>query len=228
MSTVEPSALNLSQEALQHLIKFEGVRYQVYDDATGKVVSSYSEVRGYPTIGVGHLITDGERPQYSAYLVGAQSLSEEQVLNLLRSDVEQRAQKSLRPRVIVPITQSMWDAMIIQAFNTGPNTNVLKETAQYINLGKFDEALRRFSQRAVTSKGKVLTGLVKRRDYEIHLFQREGNPFVTSFSQGSALPQVVHSVIEPWMISLAGVSVSGLFLLSMLRLRWSRQRRRDS
>lgn len=224
MSTVEPSALNLSQEAIQHLINFEGVRYQVYDDATGKVVSSYAAVRGYPTIGVGHLITEAEKSQYAAFLGGGQSLTEDQVLALLRSDVEQRAQKTLRPRIIVPITQSMWDAMVLQGFNTGPNTNVLKETAQYINLKKFDEALKRFSQRPVTSKGNVLSGLIKRRDYEIALFQRDGNPFLHE-----APPlRVPGLVIEPWMISLAGVSVSGLFLLAMLRLRWVRQQQHDS
>ena len=54
---MEDTLVKLSKEGFDRLSKHEGVRYQVYDDANGRVVSSYSEVMGYPTIGIGHLIT---------------------------------------------------------------------------------------------------------------------------------------------------------------------------
>jgi GH24 family phage-related lysozyme (muramidase) len=89
-----------SDEGLQELIQTEGVRYQVYDDATGKTVSSYSQVRGYPTIGVGHLIKDKERSQFSQFLGGRQKMSKNQVFRLLKHDVPRYA-KPVAKRIYV-------------------------------------------------------------------------------------------------------------------------------
>ena len=48
--------MRMSDDGIQRLIKSEGVRYQVYDDRGGAIISAYEDARGYPTIGVGHLI----------------------------------------------------------------------------------------------------------------------------------------------------------------------------
>ena len=48
--------MRMSTDGLKELIKSEGVRYQVYDDASGRTLFSYSDAIRYPTIGVGHLI----------------------------------------------------------------------------------------------------------------------------------------------------------------------------
>ena len=49
-----------------------------------KIVSSYEEVTGFPTIGVGHLIKDNERNKYSKYFKGGKSLTPLQVDQLLK------------------------------------------------------------------------------------------------------------------------------------------------
>ena len=59
--------MTISKNGLKKLVAHEGSKYTVYDDKTGKSVSSYSQCLGGPTIGVGHLIQNNERIFFSKY-----------------------------------------------------------------------------------------------------------------------------------------------------------------
>ena len=167
----------ISNEGLEHLIKTEGVRYQIYDDKTGKVVSSFAQVRGYPTIGVGHRIYPDAQSSYSKYLGGKRKLSQYQVMELLRKDVqkfEDRIQKRIGDKA--PMTQSMWDAIISLAFNAGANASSVKKAAEAVKQGNYRAAASAILNGPVKSRGVVRSGLVKRRRAEAKLFMQDGLP----------------------------------------------------
>ena len=225
------AAFTISPEGLEFLRKHEGVRYQVYDDRTGSTVSSYEAVQGYPTIGIGHLITNAEKERFRPYLgssgsSGGASLSHAEVMALFASDVANKFEKILRPRITGRINQKMWDALIIQSFNTGPNTNAIKTTIAHINNGNYDQSVLSFQTRPVTSKGKVLSGLVKRRDEEVKLYgtgvfelKRQMLDEQQSGSNKEEIAPQRTNTTPVWVIASAGVSAATLFLLAMLRIR---------
>ena len=176
----------ISDEGLKELISMEGVRYQVYDDRTGKTVESYSQVMGYPTIGVGHLITSKQRSSFAPYLGGGRKLSQYQVMELLKKDV-QRFEDPINKKIKKPVTQSMWDAIISLAFNAGANSYAVKNAINAINTEDYEGAAKAILNGPTKSKGKVLSGLVKRRKREALMFLKDGMP-------GSTLSKVAMGV----------------------------------
>lgn len=167
--------MKISDEGLRELIASEGAKSQVYDDRTGKTVSSYSQVQGYPTIGVGHLIRDSERQTFAPYLGGGKQMTQYQLMELLRSDVK-RFEDKLNSSITIPITQSMWDALVSLSFNAGSNSYAVKDAIAKINARDYIGAAKAILNGPVKSKGKVLEGLVKRRKREAMLFMKDGLP----------------------------------------------------
>jgi GH24 family phage-related lysozyme (muramidase) len=175
-----PTDKKISSSALSTLRKHEGSIPYVYDDGDGTWpkarIGSFS-TKGYPTIGVGHLIRASEYDKYAPYLAsGGKELSDRQIEDLLRSDVERVSEGPLRNQINVPITQSMWDALVIQAFNTGPHASSVKATVKAINEGDFDKAQAALLSGPTSSKGKYLPALAKRRQSEASLFLQDGYP----------------------------------------------------
>jgi len=174
--------MKISKKGREELIKSEGVRTQVYDDWTGKVVSSYEEVTGFPTIGVGHLIKDNERAKYSKYLKGGKSLTPLQVDQLLKTDIK-RFTKPLNDELKSPVTQDMYDALVSYSFNVGNNSSWRRKIIEKINLKDYVGAGEILGKYPNTSKGNVLEGLIKRRAKELELFMSSGMPtFITPIS----------------------------------------------
>lgn len=231
------SAYTLSPAGIDFLKKEEGVRHQVYDDKTGKPVRSFSEVSGYPTIGIGHLIADSERSYFSKYLVGNQEMPMSEVLAIFQRDVAEKFERVLNARVKGRINQLMWDALVIQAYNTGPNTNALKTTIEHINAGNYDQSVLSFATRPVTSKGVVVQGLINRREKELKMFGTgvfelkrqliaERTQAVTSPSsstvsspESSPVSTDLHVNTPTWVFVAAGLSASTLLLLAAFRIR---------
>ena len=99
----KPAALmKASEQFKQALIEEEGVRYTVYRD-----------VAGYPTVGVGHLITPGDN------LRVGDRISEEQVLSFLEGDLA-TAERGVRILVgDLPLYQHEFDALLDLVYNVG-------------------------------------------------------------------------------------------------------------
>lgn len=172
--------MKVSRAGLQHLVKSEGAIPYVYDDGDGtwpkKWVSSFN-TRGHPTIGVGHLITSSEREEYRPYLSGGRKMTMSQMVDLLAKDIDKRiASESWKARIQVPITQSMYDALVHQAFNTGPNAHSVRSAIAAMNRKDWAGAQSALAGGAVTSKGRRMDGLVKRRVFEAELFMQDGIP----------------------------------------------------
>lgn len=167
----------ISKAALQHLKRLEGSVSYVYDDGDGtwprRKITSF-RTKGYPTIGVGHRILRGEQDYYRRYL-GGREMPEQEVLALLQRDVINHS-RPLRSKIKTPITQAMWDALVLQSFNTGPNTKAIRTAIDRINAKDWRGAQAALARGAVTSKGDRLDALVRRRAEEAAMFLSQGVP----------------------------------------------------
>jgi GH24 family phage-related lysozyme (muramidase) len=210
----------MSASARSRLVDLEVPIPYVYDDGDEtwpkRRITSFSTI-GYPTIGAGHRIYPDEQARFAENLAGGRDLSRDEIEDILEDDIERRAASTLRPKILVPITQSMWDALITQAFNTGPNTGVLSRVIEAINAKQWTTAQQLLGTAAVTSQGKKRDTLVKRRAYEVSLFMLDGEPGVVT-----AIPRWV------WV---SGISISSLLLLwGAIRVRrvWVRRQEKKA
>lgn len=121
-----PADLSLSDAGLAAIKREEGFRSKTYFDAAGLA-----------TIGYGHLITSGE-----AFPAG---ISEPDAEKLLREDV-QIAETSIRSNVIVPLTQSMFDALVSFVFNVGAGAFKTSTLLKILNGGDYAAAAQEFSR----------------------------------------------------------------------------------
>ncbi len=155
--------MKMSQNGTKLLAEWEGLRTEVYDDAAG-----------LPTIGVGHLLTKNERDTGRITIKGQavdyqQGLSEQQVLDLLAQDLE-RFEAAVNDGVQVALNQNQFDALVSFAFNVGRQAFKSSTLLKKLNQGLYDEVpaqLRRWNK----AGGKVIQGLVNRREKEIALWQ---------------------------------------------------------
>ena len=155
--------MKMSQNGAQLLAEWEGFETEIYDDAAG-----------LPTIGVGHLLTKNERDSGKIIIKGQavdykQGLSEQEVLDLLAQDLE-RFEAAVNDAVQVGLSQHQFDALVSFAFNVGTQAFKSSTLLKKLNQGLYDEVpaqLRRWNK----AGGKVIQGLVNRREKEIALWQ---------------------------------------------------------
>ncbi len=167
--------MRMTDDGIQRLIKSEGVRYQVYDDRGGAIIAAYENARGYPTIGIGHLIRDNEREYFSQFLGGRSKMTHEQVTDLLRQDLP-KYEDPVAKRIEKPVTDEMFDALVSLAFNTGPNSRSVKSAIEAINNEDYQAASDAIRSGPQSSKGVKMAGLVKRRNEEADWFLSGGLP----------------------------------------------------
>lgn len=202
--------MEVSKQGLKYLLQSEGAIPYVYDDGDGtwpkRRISSFA-TKGYPTIGVGHRIYPQEQAQFKAHLAGGRDMTEAQMMDLLRVDIDKRiATPSWKERILVPITQSMYDALVHQAFNTGPNATSVRSAIAAMNRKDWKGAQAALAGGSVTSKGKRLDALVKRRAFEASFFMNDGEPGLVQAT--------------PRWVWVSGGSITGLLLLwGAIRLR---------
>lgn len=193
---LKPGNIVADEKGLKFLKQYEGIRYQVYDDKGGKIISDYSQARGYPTIGIGHLIGAGERDFYSKYLGGREKMTEAEVLALKKKDIPRFA-KPLNDRLKEPVTQNMFNAMLSLGFNTGMNGGAIKKAIAAVNAKDYEGAANAIKDGPKTSKGVVMEGLRKRRNAEYEMF-KEGMPSSQPTAQNTSGPSetVTSEVVE--------------------------------
>ena len=142
--------MRLSDYAFLHLKEYEGLRLESYKCAGGKW-----------TIGYGH--TRGVRK--------GQKIDEETANKLLQEDVEYVEKFLDEEPYAEDITQSQWDALVSFIFNLGignfEGSTLRKKILRNIDDPTIPDEFRRW----VYSKGKVLKGLVKRREWEAQMYE---------------------------------------------------------
>ena len=156
--------MNISAKAIEMIKHHEGVRFKPYR-CPAKLW----------TIGVGHVLypDQGKMPidQRDGYPLRPEdnrTFSAEEVNGILRADL-QRFERGVRFFCPVDLTQGMYDGLISFAFNVGLGTLQRSTLRQKVlrgdKTGAGDEFLK-----YTKGGGKVLPGLVKRRQDERALF----------------------------------------------------------
>lgn len=139
--------MNTSQQGIELIKKFEGVRYQAYDDGVGVW-----------TIGVGH--TKG--------VMKGDKIDDRQVDEFLRKDIES-AEYAVNSLVKVELRQTQFDALVSLVFNIGSGAFASSTLLKLLNKGRYDMAADQFGRWNMAG-GKILLGLTKRRAAERLLF----------------------------------------------------------
>jgi type VI secretion system secreted protein VgrG len=156
--------MNISENGLKLLKKWEGCKLFPYDDQTGKDI--YNWCKG-ATIGIGHLIP---QDHWRDFMLG---IDDEWAMNLLRDDVQQYV-NLINQKVKCQLNQNQFDALVIFSFNIGPghfnSSSVLKmlndpdfKSDTYDNLEQAWKAWKK-------SQGQVMKGLINRRNKEWKLY----------------------------------------------------------
>ena len=136
-----------SEQLIQKLMTFEGLRLFAYLDAAG-----------VPTIGYGHTrgVKMGDR--ITAYWA----------CELLRRDVDEVCREVMALGVVK--TQGQLDALVSFAFNLGIRQLRRSTLLKQIRQGASEQTIRREFMRWVYADGKRLKGLVARREWEMNRF----------------------------------------------------------
>jgi len=154
--------MQISEHGLQLLKLWEGFELKEYKDSAGLA-----------TIGVGHLITKSEQASGNIAIAGVpvkyrSGLTDQQVLDLLSQDV-QPADKAVDNGVTVALDQNQFDTLVSFTFNVGVASFTGSTLLKLLNQGQYTEVpvqLRRWNK----AGGKVVLGLVNRRENEIRLW----------------------------------------------------------
>lgn len=154
-----------SQHGRDLLQQWEGFKLEAYHDSAD-----------LPTIGVGHLLKKDELSSGKIVIDGvpvkyANGLTQEQVSALLEQDLRP-AEQAVNAGVKVSLNQNQFDALVSFTFNTGNQAFTGSTLLKLLNQGNYGEVpaqLRRWTR----SGGKVVPGLVNRREHEISLWNGE-------------------------------------------------------
>jgi lysozyme len=142
--------MKISQKGIDLIKDFEGYSERVYLCAGGKY-----------TIGYGH--TRGVEP--------GDTCTREQAEKYLREDLRD-AEESVQALITVPLTQNQFDALVSLVYNIGAGNFYDSTIRKVINLKISDiNEYRKAWMMWVKSRGKVLKGLVRRREAEFKLFK---------------------------------------------------------
>ena len=142
--------MKTSENGLAFIMESEGCVLQIYDDPAG-----------YPTIGVGHLIT-AEDPDFS------EGITELEAMGILAQDVR-RFEMAVNEYVEVWLTQNQFDVLIDFAFNVGVRAFRNSTLLKVLNRGEYNEVPKQL-KKWIKAKGRVLQGLVERRDKECEIW----------------------------------------------------------
>lgn len=157
--------MQLSTRGRLFLKEREGLRTNVYPDSGGA-----------PTIGIGHLLTKSERASGKIMINGvrmryAPGLTEVQCWALFDKDVAP-AEYAINTLVIVPLSQSQFDALVSFTFNNGIGAFEGSTLLVLLNQGFYDQVPTQL-RRWIHDNGKVVQGLIVRRAAEVALWNSE-------------------------------------------------------
>jgi|TARA_R100001460_G_scaffold4991_1_gene14016 lysozyme len=140
--------MKISAEGLALIKKFEGCELEAYQDAVGVW-----------TIGYGHIKDVKE----------GMSITKQQAEEMLLEELVEYESYVLEA-VNHQLDQCMFDALVSWTYNLGPSNLNASTMLKVLNAGDYDgvpEQIKRWNK----AGGKVLTGLVRRREAEALLFE---------------------------------------------------------
>jgi lysozyme len=159
----------LSAAGKAEMEQFEGRRNKLYDDATGKTIAHAADAKGFPTIGVGHLVSKTDKSY------DGKTLSDAEIDALFAADVKWA--EDIINGLGLPLKQNQFDALVSFVYNVGPGKKGVKDGLITLRNGDPSSVLRNMRAGNIQaagdsmlswtrSAGKVMSGLVKRRQAE--------------------------------------------------------------
>jgi lysozyme len=140
--------MNISHNGLEFLIRQEGKRLAPYKDSAGKL-----------TIGVGHLIKQGEHFDF---------ITDAQCEELLKNDLA-TTENAINRYVKVKINQNQFDALCSLVFNIGTGAFYTSSVLRFLNKNWIEDAADAFLLYK-NAGGAFSKGLYARRQRERELF----------------------------------------------------------
>ncbi len=142
-------------------------------DFEGCILYIYKDVAGYPTIGIGHLLTGHEKSTNIISIGGidvdvSKGITSEQAMDLLAQDIVP-AEHAVLCYVKVPLNQNQFDALVSFTFNCGAGALQHSSLLEALNEGDYSVVPSKLSQWNKAG-GKVCDVLVKRRAKEGELW----------------------------------------------------------
>ena len=152
------SSYKPSQDALNLIKQYEGLRLTAYQDSVGIWTIGYGSTRinGAPV-----------RP--------GQTITQAEADVALMDHITKQVAPSVNSSVKAPITQSMYDALCCFTYNLGGGALARSSLVADLNSPNYDTAATDFLMYNKAG-GKVLPGLTKRRASEQALFLKDGTP----------------------------------------------------
>jgi len=141
-------SMNISQEGLGLIKKFEGCELEAYVCAAGVWTIGYGSTKG---------IKEGD------------SISQEEADNLLLHEMDEY-EGYINDYVTVDLDQNQFDSLVSWVFNLGPANLKASTMLKVLNNKEYEEVPNQM-KRWNKAKGKVLEGLIRRREAEALLFQ---------------------------------------------------------
>jgi len=147
--------------------------YEFLKYVEGSYRQVYLDSGGEPTIGIGHLLTLSERRSGKIVIGKAvveyrHGLTDAQVLDLCQQDIR-AVVKVVNRGVKVPLTQNQFNTLVSFTFNVGDESFLDSTLLRVLNQNQYGvvpSQLRRWKY----DNGKVVQGLVNRREKEIQLW----------------------------------------------------------
>lgn len=146
---------------------------QLFKEWEGLEKNEYLDSGGAPTIGIGHLMTRSERMSGKLIIKGVplvyrKGLTIQQCWDLLDQDLNP-AENTINTTVKVKLNQNQFDALVSFAFNVGDTAFRNSTLLKLLNAGSYDQIPAQL-RRWVRDNGKIVKGLVNRREKEIVLW----------------------------------------------------------
>lgn len=176
--------LNPGQDCLDLIKESEGLHRKRSDEG----IEAYLDPVRIPTIGYGSIFHNDKSRSVQLGDVITKADAE----RWLQLEVDKTA-SAVNTLCTVELTQGMFDALVSFGFNVGVGTDGLKTSTllKKLNSQDYEGAAREFD-RWIHGKGKVLPGLVIRRNREEALFRRDGFPGADGSVADTTFPD------KPW------------------------------
>jgi lysozyme len=144
------------------ILDFEDVWLTYYNDGG---LDENGNPLGNCTVGAGHKLHDGPCTAEEENTV----ITREQAAEYLRMDLA-TAEQAVKENVSVDLTQNEYDALVSLAFNIGKGAFGSSDVVEQLNKENYALVPHLFGQWG-TEHGQPSAGLIRRRDYEAHLFK---------------------------------------------------------
>ena len=142
--------MKISQEGIDLIKHFEGCELESYRCSANVLTIGYGTTKN---------------------VVEGMKISQHQAEELLMKDLEE-FEEYVEDLIDVPLEQNQFDALVAWTYNLGPTNLKTSTLRKVLNKGAYDDVAEQIN-RWNKANGKVLKGLVRRRNAEAELF--DGN-----------------------------------------------------